>query len=195
MLELSKFIGKGAKRMCFEHPDDSNKCVKVVVRSCDEHLLYRELNTYLFVKPILGEYIVVYETELMDTNLGKGLVCQLLRDDGGEYSKSLLYYVREKKVDSEILNQIQYFAGCLVEHEVFFYDFNLQNFIVQIKDGRKCVYYTDLKSFEKYKAWTFLRLETVFTPLSRYCMKRRLLRLFDKLGLEHIKAPERALVD
>ncbi|MCM1322633.1 MAG: PhoP regulatory network YrbL family protein [Acetobacter sp.] len=113
-LHLLYFIGRGAKRICFEHPVYSNKCVKISIHPKDNELLFRELNTYLFVKPILGEHIVVYEERLVETNLGKGLVCELLRDGNGLYSKSLLYYVQTKGVDSEILSQIRYFAGCLV---------------------------------------------------------------------------------
>ncbi|MCM1322634.1 MAG: hypothetical protein NC218_00420 [Acetobacter sp.] len=59
----------------------------------------------------------------------------------------------------------------------------MQNFIVQVKDGQKRVYYIDLKSFEKYKPWTFLGLERVVTPFARYCMRRRLDCLFDKLKI------------
>lgn len=183
MLTLSKFIGRGAKRICFEHPENPNKCVKIAIYPRDNDLLLRELNTYLFVKPILKECIVTYETQLVDTNLGKGIVCELLRDDNGEYSKSLFYYAQERKFSFEILSQIRYFACCLVEYDIFFYDFNLQNFIVQIKNGKKRVYYTDLKSFERYKAWTFLRLERVFTPFARYSMQRRLERLFYQLEM------------
>ena len=185
MLKLSKFIGKGAKRMCFEHPENPNKCIKVAVQSQDESLLRRELKTYLYVNAILRGCIVTYETQLVETNLGKGIVCELLRDEDGEYSKSLNYYVCEGKLDSEILEQIRYFACCLVEYDIFFYDFNLKNFIVQIKNGRKFVYYTDLKSFERYKAWTFLKMERLFITLARYPMLRRLRRLFACLGIEH----------
>lgn len=183
MFVVTKFVGKGATRICFEHPDNPDKCIKVAVRFKDSYLLEDELKTYSYIKMDLGEYVIDYDLQLVDTNLGKGLVCDLLRDDDGTYSKTLSYYVSKEKLSEEVVSQLWHFAYCLIERDIFFYDFNLQNFVVQIKDGQQKLFYTDLKSFERCKAWTFLKLERVITPLARFIMVRRLKRLFDKLGI------------
>lgn len=184
MLILRNFIAKGATRICFEHPQCPQKCVKVAVRSRDAHLLGEELRTYSYVKSYLNEYIPEYDGQLVDTNLGKGLVCELLRDDDGNCSKPLGRYCGGRPAAPEIISQLWHFAYCLTAHDIFFYDFNLQNFVVQQKNGKPCLRFTDLKSFDNYKSWTFLRLEKIIPPLARYLMLRRLKRLFAALGTE-----------
>ena len=123
------------------------------------------------------------ENEIISTNQGPGLVCELLRDDNGSYSKSLYYWLFQNKIDYEIISQLWHFSYCLIEHDIFFYDFNLKNFIIQKRNNHKFLYYTDLKSFENYKSWTFLKLEKIITPLARYLMIKRLRRLFKTLKI------------
>lgn len=184
MLILRDFIGKGATRLCFAHPQCLRKCVKVCVRSRDAHLLEEELRTYSFVKSYLNEYIPEYDGELVDTNFGKGLVCEMLKDDDGMCSKTLEHYCGGRPAAPEIIGQLWHFAYCLAEHDIFFYDFNMKNFVVQQKNGKPCLRFTDLKSYNDYKPWTFLRLEKLVTPLARYLMLRRLKKLFSALGTE-----------
>ncbi len=177
MLVLKKFIGKGATRICFEHPVCPEKCVKVAVRFRDADKLKAELKTYFYVKSYLGEYVPNYDNPLADTNLGKGLVCELLRDDDGSYSRTLADYWVKNKISADLVSQLRFLGYHLIAHDLFFYDFNLQNFVVQIKNGRQYLKYTDLKSFNNYKSWTFLKLERIIVPLARYLMTRRLKRL------------------
>lgn len=188
MLILSKFIGKGATRICFEHPLCSDKCVKVMARSKNERQLFRELQVYSLVKGYLSEYLPRYEPRIVKTNLGKGLVCDMLRDDDGNCSQTLGSYLAAGAVDEELIAQMWHFSYCLAEHDLFFYDFNLQNFVVQIKDGHKLLRYTDLKSYNNYKSWTFLKLEKVLIPLARQLMLHRIKRLFRTLGIDVLKA-------
>ncbi len=183
MLKLSKFIGKGESRICFEHPDNRNKCVKVSVRHKESHLLEKELKNSLKIKPYLGDFILNYEKKLVDTDQGVGLVCELLRDDNGECSKALAYYLARGEFDDELKKQVWRFYYNLLAHDVFVYDFNLGNFMVQIKNGRKYLKYTDLKSFENCKSWTFLKLERVFPFLAHFIMHRRLKKFFSVIGL------------
>lgn len=187
MLILEKFIGKGATRICFEHPADSNKCIRVAVRYKEEYLLERELKAYQRIKVFLDDYLVEYEDKLIDTKLGKGIVSELLRDDNNQYSKTLDQYVYNAQLKEKIVAQVIDFAQRLFAHDIFFYDFNLENFIVQIKNGEPYLKYTDLKSFEKYKPWTYLKLEKVIKPLARHLMKRRIKKLFKYLDIDTAK--------
>lgn len=183
MLILTKFIGHGATRICFEHPQDVNKCVKIATSPKNTKLLLKEIETYFSIQSYLSEYILKYENKLIDTNQGPGLVCELLRDHDGSYSKPLDYWLFQNKMDAEIISQLWHFSYCLIEHDIFFYDFNLKNFIIQKRNNHKFLYYTDLKSFENYKSWTFLKLEKIITPLARYLMIKRLRRLFKTLKI------------
>ncbi len=184
MLVLSRFIGKGATRLCFAHPYDKSKCVKVIVRPKEAGLLQKELEAYFAVKSFLGEYLVLYDANLVKTNYGVGLVCELLKDDDGSISKPLSFYMRKDKLlNRELISQFWHFFYCLLENDLFFYDFNLQNFMVQNKEGRLMLKYTDLKSYCRYKPWIFLRLEKIFPFLARRLMCHRLKKMFFLIGL------------
>lgn len=183
MLELSKFINKGETRICFEHPFIRNKCVKVASKHKDEKFLQKEIDNYFMVKNELSGHIVSYETNLVQTNFGQGLICDLLRDDNGQISKTLSEYLCYKTLDEDLSCQLSHFVYCLLEHNIYFYDFNLKNFIVQIKNGKKFLYYTDLKSLNNYKSWTFLKFERIIPPLAKYLMIRRIKRLFRYLEM------------
>ncbi len=175
MITINKIIGKGANRLCFEHPEDNSKCIKIAIDS--KSTLFHEFNVYKQVKNYIGEYLPKYEEKMVHTNFGIGLVCQAIKDDNGQFAKHLSYYVKKSVVDNNLKLQIINFAEDLIRHDIFFYDFNLYNFVVQIKNEKKYLYYIDLKSFENYKPLTFLRLEKIITPLARWLMKRRLKRL------------------
>ncbi len=186
ILKLSKFISKGATRICFEHPKDKSLCVKVVSRFKDEYILQKELNIYNQIKYVLKEYLVEYKDKLVDTNFGKGVVCEVLRDDNNEYSKTLSFY--KEALDDEVINQLWHFAYKLIEYDIFFYDFNLNNFIIQIKQGKKKLYYTDIKSFNHYKPYVYLRIERFIPFIARHIMIRRLKRFFYNIGIDSLKS-------
>ena len=183
MLILEKCIGKGATRECYRHPADASKCVKVLIKNTDTSILKRELKYYSLIKSTMNELVVEYDRELVKTNKGLGLVCELLKDDDGKLSKPITFYIKNGKIDKELASEFYYFTYQLIEHELYFYDFNLNNFVVQVKDGKKQLKYIDLKSYENNKSWTFLKLEKIFTPLAERIM-RRLKRLYKMLGIE-----------
>ncbi|MBR1777231.1 MAG: hypothetical protein IJ752_01420 [Alphaproteobacteria bacterium] len=178
MLILEKCIGKGAVRECYVHPTNKNKCVKVLLKKKDCPVFEREFKNYSFIKEFLNDYIIDYDKDLVETNKGFGMVCELLRDDDGTVSKMIF----EHEINDEIKKGLDLFVYQLLEHNLFFYDFNLNNFVVQIKDGKKKLKYIDVKSFERNKSWCFLKLENIFSLLARIVMIRRLKRLYKELG-------------
>ncbi len=174
MLILKEFIGQGAVRECYRHPQNKNKCVKILKNSNDLKILKRELEIFLAVKNDLGKFILNYDDKLVMTNKGFGLVCELLTDDDGTLSKPVYHYFNNGKVYAELQRQFYYFIYQLIEHNLYFYDFNLDNFIIQKQNQSLNLKYIDLKSFENNKSWTFLKLEKIISPLAEAIMKRRL---------------------
>lgn len=187
ILILMDLIGQGATRECYLHPIRTDRCVKVLKKSLNEKILEREIKTYFKVKYLLDDLIPQYDGVLAETDKGKGLVCELFRDDNGQLSKPISYYIKKGKVGKDIVRELYYFAYQLMEHDLYFYDFNLKNFVVQIKNGQKKLKYVDLKSYDNNKSWTFLKLEKIFDSLAKIIMQRRLQRLFKMLGIEESK--------
>ena len=91
-LESSQLIGKGLRRECYFHPDDENKCVKVVVAG-DQKETVREQSCYrLLDKRDISWKMLACFYGNVETNRGSGAVFDLIRDFNGEVSKTLEQY-------------------------------------------------------------------------------------------------------
>ncbi len=187
ILILKKIIGNGATRECYQHPSFSDKCIKIVIKGKSDKILKRELKYYPIIKATLNNFIVKYDNKLVQTDKGIGLVCELVKDENNKLSPSLLSYLKTHSIDKELESELHYFTYQLIEHRLYFYDFNLKNFVVQQKNGKKHLKYIDLKSYENNKSWTFLKLEKIFPPLAELIMIRRLKRLYKTLGMNFFK--------
>ncbi len=183
MIVLKQFIGKGAVRLCFAHPHDADACVKVAVQRRNVRLLEHELETYAAIEPVLGKYLPRYQPALVTTNLGLGLVCAFLRDADKRPSRTLLAHLAGNPLTPDLIAQLNDFTRLLIRHNIFFYDFNLTNFMVQKTKAGVRLYLTDLKTYNRYRPWVLLHAEKVIRPLARAIMKRRLKRLYAQLGI------------
>lgn len=173
MLQLSHIINKGATRLCLYHPERADVCVKVSIERGGSQALYRDLAAYEALLPQIGDYLPGYERELVKTNLGLGLVCELIMDDDGKPSPSLLMCCTAGKLTPEIAAEVRKFCANCVEKNIPLYDMNLKNFMLQTKGGKTRLLFVDLKCYNRYKGWCFLHLERVVPALSRIVLKRR----------------------
>lgn len=93
-LDKSLFIAKGLDRECYQHPHDDTKCIKVTFsgdhkQSTDELKYHRRMQRmgidFTHVSRLQG---------VVETNLGSGLVFDLVRDHSGHIAKPLRYYLK-----------------------------------------------------------------------------------------------------
>jgi len=92
-LKSSFLIGRGLRRECYFHPDDENKCVKVVVAG-DHKETVREQSCYrLLEKRDISWKMLARFFGNDETNRGPGAVFELIRDYNGEVSKTLEHYI------------------------------------------------------------------------------------------------------
>lgn len=184
MLKLNNIISQGGTRACYQHPKDAEKCVKVFLKNCKaEKIFNKELAVYTKVKPCLKNFLCNYDENLVETDKGLGLVTELIVDDNGEPSIPLVTYLVSGKMNSQIITEINKFVNCIMDNNIFFYDFNLMNFVVQVKNGQYNLKYIDLKSYHRNHSWTYLKVERIFPPLAKKIMRRRLKRLYELLKL------------
>lgn len=176
MLKLTHIINKGTKRLCLKHPNDAHRCVKIAMYYRNVHLVESELLAYKAAKPYVEKYIPKYEPELVKTNLGLGVVCELIHEDDGSSSPRLHDCAQAGLLTPDIVEQIHDFCNICIKHPLPFYDMNFHNFLIQTKNGNRTIKYIDLKSYNKYKPWTYLHLEQYIPALSRYILKRRIKR-------------------
>jgi hypothetical protein len=141
MLSLSNLtpFGIGGRRLCFSHPTDKGKCVKVLrideqrtVRIKKLRLLpafmHRAYNNNAHEKKILSELQqrigvgmnqhlpLCYGT--IETDLGRGLVLDLVRDHDGKISRSVRELVSIGHDVEEFREAFDEFGEFLIEHRV-----------------------------------------------------------------------------
>ncbi len=159
-------------------------CVKIVKNQKNVPELLRELRIAKLTAPYLKNFSVSYEPDLVETDKGPGLVCGLVCDADGSVSPPLVSFVRGGGDVSKIEAQLNGFVRCLIVHDIFFYDFNWGNLVVQTTpSGEKRLRYIDLKSLHKNGYAGFLKLEKFIAPFARVIMFRRIRREYRKLGL------------
>ena len=179
-LDASDLISSGA-RACYYHPHDPGLCVKVPLRQDNAiQVLQREVAAYHHVKDVLREYVIPCQDELVQTSRGIGIVCTLLRDEDGSISKSLRDYVIEGSLTDDMIRQLRGFFQICARHNLFFYDLNAKNFLIERRAGKDQLKYIDLKSYRRTQS--FLQLYNLIPALGRMKMRRRMKRLFKHLG-------------
>lgn len=101
ILSSDNFIGEGAFRACYSHPDDVSLCIKVFKRDITKNSRdFRELSRELKYYKRLGERKICWDLlpryhGIVSTNIGDGYVFDLVRDSDGGVSKTLEYYLRK----------------------------------------------------------------------------------------------------
>lgn len=95
MIELTPdtLIGKGLHREVYVHPDDSNKCIKVVVLRGEEETKREQAYYRRLQKQNISWNSLPKFYGNVDTNMGPGAVFDLVRDDDGQVSKTMAYYL------------------------------------------------------------------------------------------------------
>lgn len=86
------FIGEGSHRACYEHPEDINLCIKIGEIDSIESLRERDCYKILEKREISWDALSLFHG-LVETNMGTGAVCELVRDYDGTISKSFEYYL------------------------------------------------------------------------------------------------------
>jgi hypothetical protein len=108
-LNSDSFIGKGAHKKCYVHPSNELLCIKISRRYA-EKIVEKEIKYYRYLQkkgidsPIISNY-----HGSVETNYGKGYVFDLVRDFDGSISKSVDFYVNNKKIHPCLIKAFQNF--------------------------------------------------------------------------------------
>jgi hypothetical protein len=121
-LESSALIGRGLRRECYFHPEDENKCIKIVVAGDHKETL-REQSYYrlLAKRNIAWERLARFYGNV-ETNLGEGAVFELIRDYNREVSKTLVHYF---STDKKIGRNDRYLCHALRELKRYLLKWNI----------------------------------------------------------------------
>lgn len=97
-LEPQNMIGKGLHRECYAYPGDDDLCVKIIVNGdMEEHKREQRFFRLLEKRNIPWQMLPRYHG-MIETNLGRGDIFDLIRDYDGKISKTLAYYLDSNEV-------------------------------------------------------------------------------------------------
>jgi hypothetical protein len=92
-LNSSTLIGKGLRRECHFHPEDENRCIKIVVAGDHKETLREQSYYNLLSNRNISWSMLAKFYGNVETNRGEGAVFELIRDYQGDVSKTLEYYL------------------------------------------------------------------------------------------------------
>lgn len=160
-------IGKGSERICYQHPNDPNLCIKVryrVKRSRDES--EREFDYAQSLKrPDLAPYAL--PIEWVETSGGKGLIFPLIRDGDGSLSMAL----GKLNDKSKLAGLFDDFAESILANHLSVTDLRLQNLVLQKNNDGERIVMIDGYGFTNDFLKNLYRVTSVITYIQT---KRRL---------------------
>jgi len=146
MIELNDrdYIAEGVARKVYQHPEYPNRCIKIGKAEIEEHHLYKEINYHIKIKsknrakfdyPFFAEY-----HGEVSTNLGKGFIYDLIRDESSQsVSLTLRHYIEMPNSplsDTLILEELEHLKQQMIKNKIFVGDLRARNICCKmLKDG------------------------------------------------------------
>jgi hypothetical protein len=118
----------------------------------------------------------------VETDKGKGLVCDCIRDSSGEIARTIWdIVVYEEACDiAHILEVARALCDYLIANDLFLFDINLKNIVLRkSRDNVYRAYAVDLKG--PYDNKEFLQLSSRITFLGRKKLNRRTKQLLERI--------------
>jgi hypothetical protein len=105
-LTPASLVGKGLHREVHVHPEDSSRCIKVVVnRGVEETRREQAYYRFLQKKQVSWEMLPRFHGNI-ETSMGSGAVFDLIRDSDGQVSKTLEFYLEQEAMSDQHLAEI-----------------------------------------------------------------------------------------
>ncbi len=176
MLDNRLLINQGRTRACYQHPGDKNLVVKVPCgnKKTDSMSNIIELRGYqALMREQVDLFCISHCYGFVTTSLGKGLVCDCIRDDDGAVSRTIwdiIIYQDDCNIEY-IKAVIDDFCGFLIERDARLFDLNLKNIVLKLQnDGVYAPFAVDLKG-------RFDNKETIpVSSYSRYFARKKMVR-------------------
>lgn len=134
MLQInSDPIGKGKERACYVHPEDPRKAIKISTEKVSAQSR-REIKFYRGLKKrggVVDEHIPNFYG-LCETNLGQGIVVDLIRNYDGEISRPLNWYLAQGFPIEEFEPYLDELKQSFLQNLIIFnHDLTIGNLLVQ----------------------------------------------------------------
>ena len=184
-LDDNSMIGQGTLRACYLHPQDDTLIIKVgrAGQVDGDDANRKELLSYQKLRQRHENlHHISHCHGFVETNKGKGLVCDCIRDNSGEIARTIWdIVVYEDACDIEhILEVARTLCDYLIANDLFLFDINLKNIVLRKnRENSYKAYAVDLKG--PYDNKEFLQLSSRITFLGRKKLKRRAKQLLERI--------------
>jgi len=135
---ISEPIGTGRERACYVHPDDPRLAIKMPMGKSTQQT-HRDLKFYRKLKKrgIRGIPHVPDFHGLCDTNLGRGIVVDLVRNYDGEISRPLNWYLAQGVPIEEFYDFLEELKQSFLQNQIIFnQDMTIDNLLFQRTSSR-----------------------------------------------------------
>jgi len=133
-LSAKQFVAEGTDRKCYRHPSEASLCIKVLHPERRSGRFWREIKYYSSLRHRDADFLHLTNFHgLIDTNLGKGAIFDLVLDDDARVSKSLNYYLaqNDRGFNAWIVDEIESLKQNLYQQWIVFHDLNPANILVK----------------------------------------------------------------
>jgi hypothetical protein len=172
----SLLISQGRTRACYRHPSDRGLVIKVPVgdKKAQNRSNIKELRGYqALMREQVDLFCISHCYGFVTTSLGRGLVCDCIRDDDGAISKTIWDIIVHQEVcDVAYIQKVtDDFCRFLIQRDTRLFDLNLKNIALRMqKDGSYQPFAIDLKG-------RFDNKETIpVSSYSSYFAKKKMVR-------------------
>lgn len=189
VLNEQNLVGRGTLRACYRHPDHEDLVIKVPLADTPggDDANRKEWKSYLRFNSTHRELRHISRChEFIETSKGRGLVCDCIRDFNGDVSRTIWdIVVRQDDCNlAAVLETTRKFCTYLLENDIFLFDINLKNIVLQVRDESDWqAWAIDLKGPCDNKE--FLKLSSRLSWLGRRKLKRRTDELLERIVLFH----------
>ncbi|MGD8419698.1 MAG: YrbL family protein, partial [Gammaproteobacteria bacterium] len=128
-----KPIGMGKERMCFVHPEDPRLAIKIPIGDVDTQTR-RELRFYrqLEKRGVVEEKHIPGFHGVCETNRGRGIVVDLVRNHDGEISRPLNWYLAQGFPIEEFVPYLEELKQSFLKNLIIFnHDMTIGNILIQ----------------------------------------------------------------
>jgi len=187
-------ISHGKTRDCYEHPENPDLVVKTALAGNKEGELSNamEMQAYQNLMGLHPELSCISHCHnYTKTNKGKGLLCQCIRNFDGSIATSIYDIILyQENCDVQYIERvISKFCDLLKIQDIFIFDINLKNIVLQLQeDGTYTPYIIDYKSQVDTKE--FIPLAKYSKFFARKKLARRTTQLVDRVSEFYQKRAE-----
>jgi len=186
-LDPELLIGSGTVRACYHYPEKPELVVKVSLPGRAEGEAANTMEWKSYRRILRGNAEVDHISHcrgFVETDQGRGLVCDCIRDADGSVSETIwdIVVYRDNCDLDRLVSVADGFCSYLLANDLFLFDINLKNIALQVQPDGSCKPFAiDLKG--PFDNKEFLRLSSRIRFLGRRKLQRRARQLRERIVL------------